>query len=979
MALYPPIVASSMPAFNINAGEVKIYFTLSEYNGAKVGDIRKVHVTVRRQSSNVNVLNDTFGIIEKDFYQSDVDKINNQYYIILSNSDIKDGFKVDIPYKVQLRFSTASAPTSSSKKADFYSHVEYFSEWSTVCIIKPVYPPLFYIEEFYIEGQQQSENDENYFNNLLADFVGIYKIQNTRTVGDQTETTISSQTLKKWRIRLLTPEFSKDEMINVDNYLLADSGWNIIGVDNYTLDSTAVNFECSLPVELQQNESYKLLFNIETRNGYSDYIIYLFTYKPSAINELQGTFQSFINEEQGYIKLVYNSQSQLIGNFVIRRTDSRSNFLKWEDLKNFQLHTESSYTYYDFTVQSGMLYKYLIQRRDIYGRRGTPVQQMPVAMGEWEHAFLLESNESSSVETAQQLKLKFDFQISSYKTNIAESKTDTIGSQYPFIRRNGSMYYRSFACSGTITGYMDNTDLFTSIEQMYDNNLQKYQNFQGNYDSFINRYDYTYERKFREKVEKFLYNSKPKLYKSMQQGNMLIKLMEISLTPKNELGRLIYSFSATAYQIDQASIPNFNKYGFIKIGTFNPNISYTMQKLGQVSSYIDEGSLTKGIFKAGQNIIAGNGTNPSSHGIGAHHNYNKPINGQVVKNFNITWLRITVQSDPYLIKYENGRYEPVDDIKNYQKNSQGKDTNIIDENSYDKINKPIKKQLYTFHSNYNEENLYLGTLFTINGQQIIVSPPNNIYELKDPGVSFTTNSSIIPAKDTELTIDYVIQLNIEEDTSNVPRMMRTQAINGQLIGPFTYNTQIIQRISYKYNNTYYTYIGDTSQIKNRIKQYVKGVKTINIDTDPGTIVEVKTSVQPLSNNSHRIIVNETGELFFDPGQGNVYITSFIIKGKNILIEQLRDRRNQYFNEAQGIIATDIKQILYPMNMDLFRIGDAYISPQSQQEQGYWTYKEYIYYKDTFYEVHQNENGSYDLYCPIDALIFYYIDLRRDIY
>ena len=57
MALYPPIVASSMPAFNINNGSVKIYYTLSPYNASKRDDIHSVHVTVRRQSSNVNVLN----------------------------------------------------------------------------------------------------------------------------------------------------------------------------------------------------------------------------------------------------------------------------------------------------------------------------------------------------------------------------------------------------------------------------------------------------------------------------------------------------------------------------------------------------------------------------------------------------------------------------------------------------------------------------------------------------------------------------------------------------------------------------------------------------------------------------------------------------------------------------------------------------------------------------------------------------------
>ena len=56
MGLYPPIVASSMPAFNINEGKVRIYFTLSNYNSSKIEDIKAVHITCRRQSSNANVI-----------------------------------------------------------------------------------------------------------------------------------------------------------------------------------------------------------------------------------------------------------------------------------------------------------------------------------------------------------------------------------------------------------------------------------------------------------------------------------------------------------------------------------------------------------------------------------------------------------------------------------------------------------------------------------------------------------------------------------------------------------------------------------------------------------------------------------------------------------------------------------------------------------------------------------------------------------
>ena len=83
MALYPPIVASSMPAFNIKEGKVRIYYTLSNYNGNKKDSIKKVHVTVRRQSSNVNKVNNNYEILEKEFFESNEpeDKLLHRYYI----------------------------------------------------------------------------------------------------------------------------------------------------------------------------------------------------------------------------------------------------------------------------------------------------------------------------------------------------------------------------------------------------------------------------------------------------------------------------------------------------------------------------------------------------------------------------------------------------------------------------------------------------------------------------------------------------------------------------------------------------------------------------------------------------------------------------------------------------------------------------------------------------------------------------------
>ena len=191
MGLYPPIVASSMPAFNIKEGKVRIYFTLSNYNSSKIEDIKAVHITCRRQSSNVNVIETTSEkahnteILQKTWQQDDSDIPFHRYYVELLGSQIineknqktqttqktQNGFEADVLYKVQLRLSSKTYEENKEEGMSFYTNnIENFSQWSTVCIIKPINVPQFYIDDFHVEGEVPKEYDINNFYQNLADF-----------------------------------------------------------------------------------------------------------------------------------------------------------------------------------------------------------------------------------------------------------------------------------------------------------------------------------------------------------------------------------------------------------------------------------------------------------------------------------------------------------------------------------------------------------------------------------------------------------------------------------------------------------------------------------------------------------------------------------------------------------------------------------------------------------------------------------------
>ena len=938
MALYPPIVASSMPAFDITDGQVRIYFSLSPYNTTKISNLA-TQVSIRRQSSNVSVLSSSTQMITKSIQQN-----NKGYYITISNDDISEGFIEDVLYKVQLRLILADE-SGGNQYNTFTNDINTYSEWSTVCIIKPVVVPQFYIDSFHAQGQVVQQV-QNYFYLDAAEFLGVFK------PGEG-----GSEILKSWRLRLLDSSYNA-KLDTIESKTLADSGIKIISAYNYSPITTEMVFDCSLPYNFKNNKNnatqYKLLFEITTLNDYQGKVMYEFTYSENSSDAPVITNSKvYVNEEEGYVRLNFeivdtssSTNTDPYYNYVIRRTDSKSGFGIWQDIYNFTSRPKTI-EYYDFTVESGTLYQYCLQKRDVRGRRSKEAmiwvngdaiekEQFATVLAEWEHSFLLQSNyyKNNSTGNFKQLKLKYDFQISSYKTNISQSKVDTIGGKYPYIRRNGNMYYRSFPCTGTITGLMDNAELFVSKNKMLEGKKNQYDQLKGLdqiYQPSSSQYNYTYERKFRQQVQQFLYNMKPKLYKSAQEGNILVKLMQVSLTPKTQLGRLIYTFSATAYEIDEPSLTNLDKYNIINIGTYDTKLGrwktqeyiidqgdppvqeeydQFIQQLsscktvitGESGSAYQERVQYSNLFKGGYDIIGTESTVPAfSNSAAVLNDYgvsfteyrldgkdsNDDDDARIVTKLNFKYIRITVESKPYLIVSRDGVLYPV------------KDTELQDVGAYGGTTSSIDKKLYQMESTLEKIDYYLGTLFTINGEQILISPPNNVYQIKEQNFSGIDHLSIIPAKDTALTIDYVVKVWDEQDLTKVPKVIKTNKINGQLEGTFAYDTDLINQIK-----TYYKQ--DYQLEESNVKRTLQGVNQIRVEAAPDTWIQIRTKHEQQQSAYENVYMNFTGDLEYDAVGTNTYITGLKFLGKRVS----RELCHEGFTESSGIPATqyDVKTI-----------------------------------------------------------------------
>ena len=531
--LYPPIVDTYAPAFLVDSGTSKdicrIYFTLSQFNTME--DIANIQVTVRSQYTNLSVL-------DKSKYPSEIMITNikedttktsdDRYYIELNKTDIQGGkFEINQYYKVQMRFTHKDAPAAPSNQAlDAWlaANINLFSEWSTVCLIRGISTPQLAVSGFTIEGGEIS----------WANYNPI--IYGTLSFKNEEET----EKLKSYQIKLY------DE----NNNLLTDSGIQYTNTNS---------FSYGLNYNFVAGAKYKFTIECTTMNLYSAIATYEFTTSTEESEILDFTFIAEADEDNGRVILTIrksNITDGFTGELVLRRTSNKTNFTIWEDLKTYKYKgaTAIKETFNDMTIESGVWYKYYLQKRSNGVAASTKYIRTPI-MVIFDDMFLTTKD--------RQLKIKFNPTVSSFKRTIQESRTDTLGSQFPFIRRNGHANYAQFPIGGLISFQIDESELFTSLEELFGEHLYLYTDYNDDH-RITEANNIVYEKLFKDKVIEFLYSEQPKLFRSATEGNFIVKVMDASFSPNATLGRRIVSFTATAYEVAECNIDNFKKYDILE-------------------------------------------------------------------------------------------------------------------------------------------------------------------------------------------------------------------------------------------------------------------------------------------------------------------------------------------------------------------------------------------------------------------------------
>lgn len=308
----------------------------------------------------------------------------------------------------------------------------------------------------------------------------------------------------------------------------------------------------------------------------------------------------------------------------------------------------------DLSTEHGVKYQYIL----FFGFKDSDILYYNVSdecIADFEDIIIYDSQ--------RLLRLRFNPEVTSFKTSIPMSKQETIGGSFPIIYQNGNVAYKEFSIKsllsylsdeamyfvsglpdGSYNGlkenlgiawgpndYRVNTNLALSYEAQkedvisdikellqsygYTVRVLKYNIIQY-YDlstseavvkqtleeelsasdlELLNRYENTLnaicraleeiktimqpksfypsvsqdcnnvflERQFRMAVLDWFNNNEPKVFKSPTEGNYIIKLMSVTLTPKKEIGRLLSEVSANAVEVMQYTHDNLIKYDLV--------------------------------------------------------------------------------------------------------------------------------------------------------------------------------------------------------------------------------------------------------------------------------------------------------------------------------------------------------------------------------------------------------------------------------
>lgn len=526
--LYPPIISGTLPAFYLEnsdldrSAKITVPFTMNR--AVSAAQIKGFALKIKTvQNSNY-----LYTALTYDNVKYNLEGSSYVTFILKSSNNSSERelllktFKVGLFYKLQIAYIDQN---------------DEIGNYSSVGVSKFTTKPKVSIQGL----------NTNTTNNHIFNYMGVYD----QTDGDSSE-------------KVYSYCFN---IFDDNDKIIATSGEK---VHNTTLDT---NLYTSYDIfnynkDFETYKTYRIQYSVTTANNLQiSSPMYRISTRATIESDLQADLIATADFDNGYIQInligrLDSEKNETIttGSFVLSRASEDDDYLNWEKLLTFKLISEfpSRELWKDFTAEQGKNYRYAIQQYNDEGLYSSRILSN-IVFSDFEDAFLYDGE--------RQLKIRFDPKLGNIKTNLAETKVDTLGYKYPFFFRNSEINYKEFTIAGLLSFLGDEKFFFISKDEL---NLGNEPHRHGTYANENLNTDpvsenIARERLFKRKALDWLNDGQPKLFRSPHEGNFIVRLMKVTLNPENKLGRLLHTFSGTAYEVADYNYDNLINYNFVNI------------------------------------------------------------------------------------------------------------------------------------------------------------------------------------------------------------------------------------------------------------------------------------------------------------------------------------------------------------------------------------------------------------------------------
>lgn len=551
--LYPPLLEGKLPAQY--GTELHIPYYLNRAVGES--EVQFVNANIKSIATNsiVSSISASSRVKTKEGYMAT---------FVISPGTLRIGQY----YKIQLAFGDAEGTGAFSTLGVF----KYTSEPKvTIIELEGENKQISYAQDNYT-GSYENENDpqekvyEYQFDLLLNGTIIESSGRQLHDARNDTETNASVDTYKmRRRLDPQTYYQLRYTVYTVNGLEISSNDYFITQAKTFD-----ANKEIEIGVTAQPDQgAIDVNFNIvlqyngqdDTEEVYGKYKVY----RSSSLDEYSYW------DELGEVTLDYQ--------YTFTEKDKKSNGIDENNEPTYPKVRQEIKAFEDRTIEHGVKYRYALQQFDeelnIYAEK----DESEEISCDYVDAFLSDGERA--------LKVKFNPKVSNFKTTKLESKLETIGGEFPFIFRNGHTNYKEFSISGLISYLMDDYNLFdnTNEDEISRDQTHSAALIDNSLETQMRR-----ERQFKLKVLDWLNDGKPKLFRSPTEGNYIVRLLNVSLSPNEQLGRMLHTFTATAYEIAAHNYENLLANGFIGMNHYR--VESTFETEIRTNEYLKPTRLT---------------------------------------------------------------------------------------------------------------------------------------------------------------------------------------------------------------------------------------------------------------------------------------------------------------------------------------------------------------------------------------------------